>query len=153
MLWFNELNRGKTGIALDLSHPQGADIFRRLAAISDVVIDNFSARVMPNLGLDYDRLRSVNPSIISVSISGYGATGPWANWIASGPSIDSANGMAWLTGYPGRGTAAPGQFQPRHRRRPHGRLHDRGCPRAPRPDRLGAEDRPVDGGERGALPR
>lgn len=112
VLWFNELNRGKTGIALDLSHPEGADIFRRLAAISDVVIDNFSARVMPNLGLDYDRLRSVNPSIISVSISGYGATGPWANWIASGPSIDSATGMAWLTGYPDGGPLRPGNFNP-----------------------------------------
>ena len=112
VLWFNELNRGKTGIALDLSHPRGADIFRRLAAISDVVIDNFSARVMPNLGLDYDRLRSVNPSIISLSISGYGATGPWANWIASGPSIDSATGMAWLTGYPDGGPLRPGNFNP-----------------------------------------
>lgn len=112
VLWFNELNRGKRGIALDLSHPEGADIFRRLAAISDVVIDNFSARVMPNLGLDYDRLRSVNPSIISLSISGYGATGPWANWIASGPSIDSATGMAWLTGYPDGGPLRPGNFNP-----------------------------------------
>jgi len=112
VLWFNELNRGKTGVALDLSHPEGAAIFRRLAAISDVVIDNFSARVMPNLGLDYDRLRSVNPSIISLSISGYGATGPWANWIASGPSIDSATGMAWLTGYPDGGPLRPGNFNP-----------------------------------------
>ena len=112
VLWFNELNRGKTGIALDLSHAEGADIFRRLAAISDVVIDNFSARVMPNLGLDYERLRSVNPSIISLSISGYGATGPWANWIASGPSIDSASGMAWLTGYPDGSPMRPGNFNP-----------------------------------------
>ena len=110
VLWFNELARGKKGVVLDLTTEKGLQAFKQLAAVSDIVLDNFSPRVMPNLGLDYGRLRHVNPPIISVSVSGYGESGPWSNWVATGPSIDSVNGMTWLTGYENGHSVRPANF-------------------------------------------
>ena len=98
---FNQLNRGKRGFALDLARAEGVSVFKELVTTSDVVIDNFSPRVMRNFGLDYGELKRLRPDIIAVSISGYGATGPLQNWVASGPAIDATCGIAHLTGYTG----------------------------------------------------
>ena len=74
--YFNNLNRNKKSVCLDLSSPQGKNTFLTLVSESDVVIENNSARVMGNLGLDYEALCDVNPGLIMCSMAGYGATGP-----------------------------------------------------------------------------
>lgn len=98
---FNELNRSKKSVVLDLSRPQGKTVFLDLVARSDVVLVNFSARVLGNLGLDHDVLRATKPNIILVAITGFGNSGPYRDRLAYGPGIDAMSGLAFLTGYSG----------------------------------------------------
>ncbi len=98
---FRKLNRNKQSIALDLNDSRAADAFKGLVAISDVVIENFRPRVMRNFGLEYDVLHQVNPSIIVVAMSGFGSRGPYADYPAFGPSVESLTGLSSLMGYPG----------------------------------------------------
>jgi len=98
---YHSENRGKLGLTLDLRNPASVEIFRRLVAISDVVMENFTPRVMKGFGLDYDALRRVRPDIIMLSSTGYGHTGPWANFKAVGPTTEAASGVASVTGYEG----------------------------------------------------
>ena len=100
---FNLQNRNKLGITLDLRTEQGKDIFRRLVGISDVVLENYSPRVMDGFGLDYPALKEINPRIIMMSLPALGRTGPDRDYIAFGQTIDCMSGMAYLTGYPGEG--------------------------------------------------
>jgi crotonobetainyl-CoA:carnitine CoA-transferase CaiB-like acyl-CoA transferase len=97
--YFNKLNRNKLGIALDLSMPQGRDVFLRLVARADVVIENNSARVLTNLGLAYDDLRRVKPDIILCSMSGFGGSGPERDYVAYGSNIETVCGLSALMGY------------------------------------------------------
>ena len=83
-MYFNLLNRNKRDAVLDLNAAAGKRVFRELIARADVFIENNSARVMPNLGLGYEALREVNPRLIYVSMSGFGASGPWRDWSAYG---------------------------------------------------------------------
>jgi len=101
--WFqlHALQRNKYGITLDLSRPKGAEIYRQLAAISDVVIDNFASGVMDRMGIGYDSLKQVKEDIIMLSASGYGATGPYKGYAAFGASLGSMTGMASIRGHPG----------------------------------------------------
>ena len=96
---FYEQNRNKLGITLDLSRPEGRDLLLRLIAISDVFAENFTPRVIKNFGLEYEQLRRVKPDIIMVSSTGYGFSGPWANFGATGPATEGASGLAYTTGY------------------------------------------------------
>lgn len=96
---FHTRNRNKLGITLDLSREQGRDIFLRLVRLSDVVIENYSARVMSNLGLDYAVLKSVKPDIILVSMPGFGAHGPYRDHPSWGETLDATSGIASRTGY------------------------------------------------------
>ena len=96
---FYEQNRNKLGITLDLSRPEGQELLLRLIAISDVFAENFTPRVIKNFGLEYDQLRRVKPDIIMVSSTGYGFSGPWANFGATGPATEGASGLAYTTGY------------------------------------------------------
>jgi benzylsuccinate CoA-transferase BbsF subunit len=93
--------RGKQSIVLDLGDPRGVDLARRLAAASDVVIDNFSARVMENLGLDYESLRALRPDVICVRMTGYGLTGPDRDHVSYGPTLQALTGYTLLMGEPG----------------------------------------------------
>ena len=108
--WFNELNRGKYGIVLDLSKASGVETFKALVRTSDVVIDNFSPRVMGNLGLEYPALRRERADIVMVSVSAFGATGPYRNRIGFGPNIDAASGLTYLTGYTDSPPIKPGNY-------------------------------------------
>jgi crotonobetainyl-CoA:carnitine CoA-transferase CaiB-like acyl-CoA transferase len=96
----NERNRNKLGIALDLVHARGKALFKDLVAISDVVLENFSARVMPKLGLDYPVLRQVNPRLVMVSIASQGLTGPERDYVSVDPIVQALSGLASLTGPP-----------------------------------------------------
>lgn len=79
-IW-NDCNTNKRGITLDLASPKGKELFERLVAQADVVMSNFSNRVMPNLGLTNDRLLEINPRVIAVTMPGYGPGGPWENYV------------------------------------------------------------------------
>ncbi len=97
--YFNHVNRNKYGCVLDLSHPRGRDLFLRLVAVSDVVIENFRAEVMDNLGLSYETLAEANPHLILVSMPGHGKTGPERDFIAYGTNVEQLAGLCHLTGY------------------------------------------------------
>jgi crotonobetainyl-CoA:carnitine CoA-transferase CaiB-like acyl-CoA transferase len=102
--YFNKLNRNKMDVCLDLSTPDGKAAFLKLAQWADVLIENNSARVMPNLGLGYEDLRKVNPALIMVSMSGFGAYGPYRDFVAYGANIELSCGLVSLSGYgPGEG--------------------------------------------------
>jgi benzylsuccinate CoA-transferase BbsF subunit len=96
---FYEQNRNKLGLTLDLRRPEGLAILRNLIAISDVFAENFTPRVIKNFHLEYEDLRKIRPDLIMVSSTGYGYTGPWANFGATGPATEGASGLAYMTGY------------------------------------------------------
>lgn len=98
---FHHANVGKKGITLNLEDPRGKDLFKRLVAVSDIVVENFTPRVMKSLGLDYKVLRAINPGIIYVQIPGFGTTGPLANSPGFAFTLEPAAGVASITGYRG----------------------------------------------------
>ena len=91
---FTNNNRGKRSIVLDLKQTAAIDVAKRLAAESDVVIQNFRPGAMDRLGLGYDDLRAINPDLVYVSISGFGQDGPQANRRAYDHIIQAASGLA-----------------------------------------------------------
>jgi crotonobetainyl-CoA:carnitine CoA-transferase CaiB-like acyl-CoA transferase len=86
------LNRNKLSVAINMGKPQGIELARRLAAISDIVIDNFSARVMRQWTMDYESLSAIKPDIICLSMSGFGHTGPRSNDVSFGPTLQALAG-------------------------------------------------------------
>ena len=90
---FVRLNRNKRSLALDLKAPRGKDVFRRLAARADVLVENLRPGTMADLGLDYPRLSEINPRLVYVAASGWGQDGPYAQR----PGLDiMAQGMSGL---------------------------------------------------------
>ena len=100
-------NAGKLSISLNMKTAQGIDIAKRLAAVSDVVAENFSGRVMPSWGLDYESIRAINPSIIMLSMSGFGRTGPWQDRVSYGQTLQAWSGFTELTGFPDTDPSGP----------------------------------------------
>lgn len=99
-LGFNYLvqNSNKKSLTLDLKAPQGQDIFRRLAARSDVVVENYRTGALEALGLGYAAIRALNPRVIYCSITAFGQTGPWAERTAYDPTIQGFAGIMARTG-------------------------------------------------------
>lgn len=104
---YNDQNRGKMGITLDLNSPAGREAFYALIKVSDVFCENFTPRVMRNFHIEYQDLRRWRPDIIMLSSTGYGYTGPWANYGAVGPTIEAASGLAYASGYAGEPPIMP----------------------------------------------
>ena len=98
---------GKYSITLDLSHPRGLDVAMRLVVWADVVAESFRPGVVKKLGLDYDRLKTVNPSVIMVSTTNQGQTGPQARQPGVGTQLVSLAGFTEITGWPDRVPAQP----------------------------------------------
>jgi crotonobetainyl-CoA:carnitine CoA-transferase CaiB-like acyl-CoA transferase len=98
---FNAVNRGKRSIVLDLKAPSGRDVFRRLAAATDIVIENYRPGVMASLGLDYETLARDNPRLVYASISGYGQTGPARHKGGFDLIAQAVSGIMSVTGEPG----------------------------------------------------
>lgn len=96
---FHGANTNKRAITLDLEREEGKALLRRLLADADVLIENFSARVMENFGFDQDRLRSLNPRLITVRMPAWGLDGPWRDRTGFAPTVEQASGLAWITGY------------------------------------------------------
>ena len=109
---FQVINRGKSGISLDLKNEEGKEIFRRLVADADVVIENFTPHVLPSWGLGYDALSAINPRLILLSNSGFGSNGPWTDFKAQGTTLEATMGVLTYTGYRGGPPTKAGQSYP-----------------------------------------
>jgi crotonobetainyl-CoA:carnitine CoA-transferase CaiB-like acyl-CoA transferase len=102
------LFRGKESTVINMADPRGREIARQLVVISDVVIDNFSARVMHNWGMDYQSIKQIKSDIIAVSMSGFGHTGPQKDYVSYGPTIQALSGYTLLMRHPGKEPAGWG---------------------------------------------
>ena len=97
--YFNTWNRNKRSVTLDLSHPEAREVVLKLTAICDVVIENFSPRVMSNWGLNYERLKEVKPDLIMLGMSAMGQAGPWKDYVAFAPTLHALSGLTHLTSF------------------------------------------------------
>lgn len=104
---FASLNAGKKGIAIDLSRPEGQEVVLDLVRWADVVLESFSPRAMRNWGLDYEKLRSVNPSIVMLSSCLFGQSGPLAMLAGYGTMASALTGFTGITGWPDRAPCGP----------------------------------------------
>jgi crotonobetainyl-CoA:carnitine CoA-transferase CaiB-like acyl-CoA transferase len=95
-----DLHRDKLSVALNMQHPRGVELARKIAAKSDIVMDNFSARVMRSWGMDYESLKAVKPDIICISMSGLGHTGPLSSYVSYGPTLQALTGYTLLMAEP-----------------------------------------------------
>ena len=98
--YFLSANRGKKSLALDISTPEGQDVVRRLAAVSDILIENYKLGGLARYGLGYDDLKKVNPGMIYCSITGFGQTGPFASRAGYDFLIQAMGGLMSVTGEP-----------------------------------------------------
>ena len=96
---FVKLARNRQSLCIDLKSDAGRETFLQLVAVADVVIENFSARAMPSLRLDYETLKAANPKIIYVTMPGYGTHGAYTDWVAFGPSVEPLSGLTNVMGY------------------------------------------------------
>jgi crotonobetainyl-CoA:carnitine CoA-transferase CaiB-like acyl-CoA transferase len=99
-LWWKMVARNKRTVGLYLGDPAGADIFKKLAATADVVIENFRPGTLERWGLGYDVLAADNPGLILLRVTGFGQTGPYSSRPAFGTLVESMSGFAHLTGEP-----------------------------------------------------
>jgi len=97
-LW-QATNLNKRDITLDLTSRPGRELARRLAAQADVVVENFSPRVMEQFGLDYPSLAALRPDVIGVRMPGFGLDGPWRDYVGWALNIEQVSGMSAVTGY------------------------------------------------------
>jgi crotonobetainyl-CoA:carnitine CoA-transferase CaiB-like acyl-CoA transferase len=109
---YNAVNLNKRCITLDLQTPEGMDIFERLVPFADVVAENFSPRVMGNLGIDYEALRQIRPDLVMISLSAYGGSGPWRNTLGIGGTVEPTSGQSSLLGYRDSQPLNSGQMLP-----------------------------------------
>ena len=92
------MNRNKRGITLDLTRPQGFDMAKRLIADADLVVDNYSVEVLPKLGLGYDVLRQLNPKLVMMSMSAFGAGSIHRDCRAYGSTLEQGSGLPSVVG-------------------------------------------------------
>ncbi len=97
-LWWKEISRNKRTLALSLSKPDGAEAFRELAATADVIVENFRPGTFERWGLDPVELRAQNPDLITLRLTGFGQTGPYAHRAGFGTLAEAMSGFAAMTG-------------------------------------------------------
>jgi crotonobetainyl-CoA:carnitine CoA-transferase CaiB-like acyl-CoA transferase len=100
---FNWVNRNKRDITLNLTDPRGVKILKRLVRDADVVMENYTPRVMDKFGLGFETLREIKPDIIMISLGGFGSDVTWRDYVAFGMSTEQMSGLSNLTGYEGEG--------------------------------------------------
>ncbi len=106
---YNLLNRGKKSLVVDLSRKEGREILIDLIKVSDVLVENFTPRVMRGWGLDYPNMKAINPNIVMVSNTGYGYGGPFSAYPAQATTQEATHGLAGVTGYRGGEPSKAGQ--------------------------------------------
>jgi crotonobetainyl-CoA:carnitine CoA-transferase CaiB-like acyl-CoA transferase len=109
---YQSANLNKRSMTLNLSDPRGRDIALRLVATADVVIENFTPRVMEQFGLSYEDLREVKPDIIMMRMPGFGLEGPWRDRPGFAASMEQVSGLASITGYTDSLPTIPGICDP-----------------------------------------
>ena len=97
---FAALNTNKKSMTIDFRDPRGLDLVRRLVATCDVVVENYTPRVLDQLGLGYQSLKADRPDLIMLRMPGFGLDGPWRDLSAFAFVIEDASGLTWLTGHP-----------------------------------------------------
>lgn len=107
---FQGTNLNKRDLTLNLNTAEGKRIFERLVAKSDVLIENFSPRVLGNFGFDPERLLEINPGLIVLRMPGFGIEGPCKDYVSFAMSIEQVSGMAHVTGRPHEAPLNPGGF-------------------------------------------
>ncbi len=105
---FHACNLGKRGITLDLGHPDGLAIAKRLVERADVVAENFTPQVLEKFGLDWETVHALNPAAIMLRMPAFGLDGPWRSRGGFAQTMEQLTGMAWLTGYEGGPPIIPG---------------------------------------------
>ena len=100
--YFIGANRGKKSVEIDLTKPGAQQVVRDLAAICDVMVENFKVGDLARYGLDYAAIRKVNPGIVYCSITGFGQTGPYAPRPGTDSVFQAMSGMMSITGEPGQ---------------------------------------------------
>jgi len=96
---FHAANIGKRGVTFDLSRPEGADMLERLLKTADVLVENFTPRVMEQFGFDWDRVHALNDELIMVRMPAFGLDGPWRDRTGFAQTMECLTGMSWLTGF------------------------------------------------------
>ena len=99
--YFNHNNRNKYSAAIDLRQDAGRDLLLQLCAKSDVLVENYRANVMDNLGLGFEEVRAANPRIVYLSMPGHGKTGPEAHYVTYGTNVEQLAGLVSISGYEG----------------------------------------------------
>jgi crotonobetainyl-CoA:carnitine CoA-transferase CaiB-like acyl-CoA transferase len=99
---FVALNTNKKGLTLDLQSPRGRELLCRLIATCDVIAENFTPRVLDQIGLDFAAVQSIKTDVVMLRMPGFGLDGPWRDNPAFAYVIESAAGVSWMTGYPDR---------------------------------------------------
>ncbi len=97
---FHGVNNSKRGITLDFTRPEGLELFRRLLPTADVLLENFTPRVMEQFDLDWPAVHALNPSLTMVRLPAYGLDGPWRNRTGFAQTMEGITGLAWVTGQP-----------------------------------------------------
>ena len=110
--WFYNLN--KRSLTLDLDHPEGAAILRRLAAGADLVVESFKPGEMARKGLGWDVLHALNPALILCSIAPFGQTGPYRDFEADDSVLTALSGMLYVNGFPDAAPVRPFGLQAYH---------------------------------------
>jgi len=101
-LWWYLQSRNKKSVTVNLKHPHGVEVVRRLVAEADIVVENFRPGVLEKLGLGWEALSAINPGLVMLRLSGFGQTGPLAQQPGFGAIGESMGGLRYVTGFPDR---------------------------------------------------
>ena len=104
---FSGLNTNKKSVTIDIRNPRGLEILRRLVTTCDVIVENYTPRVLDQIGLDFDTVHELRPDAIMMRMPGFGLDGPWRDKPAFAYVIEDASGISWLTGHPDQNPVEP----------------------------------------------
>ncbi len=104
---FSGLNTNKKSVTLDTRTDRGCDLLRRLATTCDVIVENYTPRVLDQIGLNFAAVQALRPDTILVRMPGFGLDGPWRDNPAFAYVIEGASGLSWLTGHPDENPVEP----------------------------------------------
>ena len=104
---FSGLNSNKKSVTLDLGSDRGRELLHQLIGTCDVLVENYTPRVLEHLGLDIDAIRALRPDVVVVRMPGFGLDGPWRDDPAFAFVIEDASGLTWMTGHPDQNPVSP----------------------------------------------
>ncbi|OBK77708.1 CoA transferase [Mycobacterium sp. 1274761.0] len=104
---FSGLNTNKKSVTLDIRNPRGVELLHRLVKTCDVIVENYTPRVLDQIGLDFDTVHRLRPDAIMMRMPGFGLDGPWRDKPAFAYVIEDASGITWLTGHPDQNPVEP----------------------------------------------